>query len=45
MKIKCIKCGKNLGEVKKNISFEIEIKCTRCKTKHTYKIEAPEVQG
>jgi phage FluMu protein Com len=42
--IRCIACKKVLGKISKGTEVEIEIKCSRCKTTHTYKLEAQEAQ-
>lgn len=43
--IRCIECSKLLGKVPEDAEFEIEMKCGKCKTTHTYKSEAQEAQG
>lgn len=45
IEIRCINCSKLLGKVPDNETFEIEIKCPKCKTLHTYTMEAREAQG
>lgn len=45
MEIRCIRCNKKLGDVEFREGFSIDMKCPRCKTKHNYKVEAPEAQG
>ncbi|WP_300297661.1 Com family DNA-binding transcriptional regulator [Anaerosolibacter sp.] len=42
--IRCIACKKVLGKIPEGTEVEIEIKCPKCKTTHTYKIEAQEAQ-
>lgn len=38
IEIRCINCNKLLGKVPGNTIAEIEMKCTKCKTIHTYRI-------
>ncbi|HHV27405.1 Com family DNA-binding transcriptional regulator [Anaerosalibacter bizertensis] len=48
IEIRCVRCNKLLGKVPEGTIAEIEMKCTKCKTIHTYKInntEALEAQG
>ncbi|MBB6218201.1 phage FluMu protein Com [Anaerosolibacter carboniphilus] len=42
--IRCIDCKKVLGKIPEGTQVEIEIKCPKCKTTHTYKFEAQEAQ-
>jgi phage FluMu protein Com len=42
--IRCVYCNKVLGRVPEGTEVEIEIKCPKCKTTHTYKLEAQEAQ-
>ncbi|WP_300304649.1 hypothetical protein [Anaerosolibacter sp.] len=42
--IRCIACRKVLGKIPEGTEVEIEIKCTKCKTISTYKLEAQEAQ-
>lgn len=43
--IRCVNCNKLLGKVMKSMEGEVEIKCSKCKQKHIYKIEALEAQS
>ena len=38
IEIRCIGCGKLLGKVPTNTEAEIEMKCSKCKEIHNYKI-------
>ena len=38
IEIRCIRCKKLLGRVPAGTVADVEIKCPKCKTVHTYKL-------
>ena len=39
IEIRCIRCKKLLGKVPIGTVADVEIKCPKCKTVHTYKLD------
>lgn len=39
IEIRCIRCNKLLCRVPVGTVVDVEIKCTKCKTVHTYKLD------